>query len=264
MGVTKAQTGTPEQREETQETIPKSREEIIRYLEEQGVTNPQRYSKPELEALLQEHLNPSHGLWGIRKDPCMGLSALTKPDLQELAELLGVPNFQSMTNGLLMVNIRHTVEEIMNEEVGFGRLKLVNMSDAATKNESYYQWAATQLNANPHQRLKQLIALNRMYTRFYPRPKTESQGTSSSKAQAQTPQPEWPTEPEEETRPEIRREIPKAKAKAHPSAGSGAAASSRTPEEYQIYDDDGYISDSPPAWMEKKVKPTEPPGTKRK
>jgi hypothetical protein len=257
MGTSKAQ------QEEMQGNIPKSREEIVRYLEEQGVKNPHRYSKPELEALLQEHLNPSHGMKGIRKDPCMGLSALTKPDLRELSELLGVPNFQSMTNGLLMLNIRHTVEEIMEEEVGFGRLKLLKMSDAATKNENYCQWAATQLEGNPHPRLKQLVALNRMYTRFYPRSKTESSRTSVPEAQPH--QQEWPAEPEEETRPEIRREIPKAKAKAHPSAGSGAAASSRNPEEYQIYhEDDGYISDSPPAWMEKKVKPTEPTGTKRK
>ena len=233
---------------------------MIAFLEDQGIQNPQRYSKPELEALIQEILVPTGSVRGPRKDPCLGLSSLTKPDLRELASLLGIPNFEKMTNGILMVNIRHTVEELMDQNVGFGRLKTVSMKNAALGNAEYCAWAATQLSGNPHSRLKQLVALHRMYFRFYPRPREQTKATAAAAEQ----QPEvWPQEPEEERKPERRTTVA-----ASAASGSGDPQPKRAahpPQAFKIdSEEEGAISDSPPAWEEKKAKQAEPTGVKRK
>ena len=166
MGVSKAQTGSPAaQQDEEQTQIPKTRDEMLLFLQDHGVRNPGRYSKPELEALVREILVPTESGRGARKDPCAGLSALTKPDLRELADLFGIPEYLKLTNGLLMVSIRHTVEDLEDQPVGIGRLKLLKMKDAVLSNQSYCLWAATQLGGHPHQRLKQLVGLHRMYFR---------------------------------------------------------------------------------------------------
>ena len=272
MGTSKAQSAAAAaaaQQEEVQGNIPKTRDEMILYLLDHGYKNPGRYSKPELEALIQEHLNPKGHMKGPRKDPCMGLSSLTKPDLRELAELLGVKDYLSMTNGMLMLNIRHSVEALEDQQVGIGRLKGVTMQEAALQHQAYCEWAQTQMDGHPHQRLKELVALHRMYFRYYPRQKDVPQTTTSTTGTS-----EWPQEPEAEEHAAPRRSTKVGKE-------SGASASHRTPTRQQsasptrappqVYQldsegkiDEGYISDTPPAWEEKKSRVAPKQGSKRK
>jgi hypothetical protein len=273
MGVSKAQTGTPAQQQDEEQTqIPKTRDEMLLFLQDHGVKNPGRYSKPELEALVREILVPSDTGRGARRDPCLGLSALNKPDLREISELLGIPDYLKMTNGLLMVNIRHTIESLEDQKVGIGRLKSLTMREAVLNHQGYCLWAATQLGGHPHHRLKELVCLHRMYFRYYPQPKAHAPEPTAKET---TPPPEsWPQEPEEEVRPAPRA---KAMAKSSASAASGSAGQQpkAAPQLYSLVQegeveeediDEGYISDSPPAWEEKKtrVSTTPQPSNKRK
>jgi hypothetical protein len=167
-----------------------------------------------------------------------------------------------LTNGMLMVNIRHTIAMIVDEKVGIGRMKNLTMREVVLNHQSYCEWAATQLGGHPHSRLMQLVGLHRMFFRYYPQAKNPVNRQPAE--EAKLPQEEWPEEPEAEVKPD-----PRAKAKAKAKA-SASSAGSGSPQVYSMVQegevDDGYISDSPPAWEEKKGRMSTTPqqGSKRK
>jgi hypothetical protein len=240
--------------------IPTSREDMVAFLESQGIRNANRYSKPELECLVQEHLAPPEK--AVRKDPCMGLSALTKPDLRELAKLWQVPQYMDLTNPKLMIQIRHKVEEVNDQLVGFGRLKTLSMEVAATEHGEYCEWASKQLEGSPHPRLQQLVALYRMYNRYYPRPR-------EVKEEVKTESPRkyhWPTEPEEEygaAAPAARTKVPPKSKPEHFKLYKQEEEEVPVPETEDEQEDD-HVDDTPPAWREKKQREAKPQGVKRK
>ena len=134
------------------------------------------------------------------------------------------------------------------------------MEVAATEHTDYCTWAATQLEGSPHPRLQQLVALHRMYTRYYPRSqevKEEVKVESPRKYQ-------WPTEPEEE----YGAAAPAAPTKASPKVKTEHYRLYKGEEDVRVPDTESekedHVDDSPPAWVEKKQRDTKPQGVKRK
>ncbi len=125
----------------------------------------------------------------------MGLSILTKLDLRELANLLGVKAHMDMKNGMLRVNIRHSVESLENQLVGIGRLKALTVREAALQHVASCEWAQTPLDAHPHQQLKELSALHRVRFRYCSRQKDIPQTSTMTGTSG------WPQEPKAEDRP---------------------------------------------------------------
>ena len=222
---------------------PYNRDQLIEILRASGHRNPERYTKPELQVLVEDLL---HGETtkdkDCRDDPMKGISRYPKRDLVEVALAMGVSpaEVSKMTNPRLTLAIRGVVEAIVDTKLGFGKHKDRTFREVV-QIKGYMDWAMKEDLEHAHPRFRQMVTLYKMFYKMYPTPNPEVKEPEKPKQGAT-----WPKEPEEES------SIPTGK---EPETQKG-----RNPKMYKIHseieaeDDSGEISDSPPAWQEKKSK----------
>ena len=224
---------------------PETRDEMVAFLEPRGHEGVERYSKPELRQLVDDILSgnvPKNR--SVRMDPMTGISRYPKRDLVEIALNLGVPQQEvsSMTNPRLMLRIRGEVEPIIDAPLNFGKHRDKTFRQVCMI-QAYMSWAMKEKLEDAHPSFRKLVTIYKMMHRHYPTPTPEAPPVQKEK-EGKKPH-VWPREPEEEST------IPTAPAGSKPSTKFHKIHSEVEEE------DSGEISDSPPAWQEKKTKGSE-------
>ena len=216
---------------------------MIEFLEARGHERADRYSKPELRQLVEDILTgnvPKDR--STRTDPMTGISRYPKRDLTEIAINMGVPQHEvsSMTNPRLMLRIRGEVEKVFDTPLNFGRHKGKTYREVCQV-QSYMEWALRENLESAHPSFRKMVTMYKMLNKHYPTPNPEVPAAKEPKEGKKAAA--WPQEPEEEST------IPT------------APAGSKVPKYHKIHSEveelaesDGAISDSPPAWEEKKSK----------
>jgi hypothetical protein len=217
------------------------RAEVVQELEAMGVQVTEKLSMPELNALLQMARKEA----GIQKaksfktDFMAGLSNLKNATLIKTMVWLGILPKSKMTKGQMLLEIREKFPDILQEKVSVGKCKGMSIETIIHDYPKYLDWIHSEISSESHPEMRKIRICHLISIKG---------GLKDEFGEEEAPQ----SKAESSLKKEMKEE-PKA-----------------VPRKYKIFtpnpedEEDGEISDTPPAVPQSKGSSSRPTAAKSK